>query len=148
LKIISDNRKARFDFEVLERLEAGIELTGSEVKSLRGGHCQLKDSYIDIHRGEMYLIGVHISPFQASSYNNHAPERRRRLLMHREQIDRLFGMIREKGVTLIPAKIYFKGPRVKVEVAVVKGKKKHDKREAIKKRDVDRDLQKAQRRGH
>jgi SsrA-binding protein len=139
-KVITENRKARHDYEVLSTYEAGLVLNGSEVKSLREGSCQLKDSYVDFQSSEMFLVGVHISMYKASSYNNHFPERRRKLLMHREEINRLYAQIREKGLTIVPLKMYFLQGRAKVELALVKGKKDHDKRATIKKRDANREL--------
>ncbi len=146
IKIITDNKKARFQYEILETHEAGLQLQGSEVKSLRLGHCQLKDSFVDFQNAEMYLLNTHIAKYFSSSYNNHEPERKRKILMHRREIDKLFGIVREKGLTLIPLKLYFKKGRVKVELGLAKGKKGRDKREAVKRRDMDRQLQKAMRR--
>jgi len=140
IEIVAENRKARFDYSILDTYEAGLELKGSEVKSLRNGQCQLKDSYVVFVGNQMYLQNAHISVYAASSYNNHEPERRRRLLMHRHEIDRLSGQVQEKGLTLVPLKIYFKDGRAKVEIALAKGKKAHDKRESIKSRDIKRDL--------
>ncbi len=146
IKIITENKKARFQYEVLETHEAGLQLRGSEVKSLRLGHCQLKDSFVDFQNGEMYLLNTHIAKYFSSSYNNHEPERKRKLLMHRREIDKLFGFVREKGLTLIPLKLYFKKGKAKVQLGVVRGKKMRDKRETVKKRDMDRELQRAVRR--
>lgn len=146
IKIVAENRKARFDYTILDTFEAGMELKGSEVKSLRDGSCQLKDSYVVFSRGEMYLQNAHISVYKASSYNNHAPERKRRLLMHRHEIDRISSQVQEKGLTLIPLKVYFKKGRAKVELALGKGKKARDKRDSIKERDVKRDLSQSTRR--
>lgn len=140
--IIQENRKARFDYEVIETLEAGLVLMGSEVKSLRDNQVQLKDSYVSFRGAEAYLQNAHIAVYKASSHNNHEPERLRKLLLHRNQLDRIFGMMREKGLTCVPLKIYFKDGRAKVELALVKGRKAHDKREAIKTRDVKAQLQK------
>jgi SsrA-binding protein len=145
IKVITDNRKAGFDYQILETFESGIVLTGTEVKSIRDGHVQLKDSYVDIHNGELFLISVHISPYKTGGHSNHAPERKRKLLMKREQIDRLDSKVREKGLSIVPLKIYLKEGLVKVEIALAKGKKSHDKREAIKRRDVDRELLKLKR---
>lgn len=146
IKIIAENRKARHDYHILDSLEAGIELRGSEVKSLRLGQCQLKDSYCDFHNGELFLVNMHISEYKYSSYNNHQPERRRKLLLHKEQINKLYSQIREKGFSCVPLKLYLKEGWVKVEIALVKGKKAYDKRDDIKKRDVQREL--AQRTRH
>ena len=145
IKIVTDNRKAGFDYHILEKFESGIVLTGTEVKSIREGHVQLKDSYVDIHHGELFLISTHISPYKTGGYYNHEPERKRKLLMKREQIDRLDSKVREKGLSIVPLKIYLKDGLVKVEIALVKGKKAHDKRESIKRRDVDRELLKSKR---
>lgn len=145
IKIISENRKARHDYHILDTFEAGLELRGSEVKSLRLGQCQLKDSYIDLHNGELFLINMHISEYKWSSYNNHAPERRRKLLMKRSEIDKLYGRIREKGFSCVPLKLYFKEGWAKCEIALVKGKKDFDKREDIKTRDANRELARSRR---
>lgn len=146
IKIISENRKARHDYHILDTFEAGIALRGSEVKSLRMGQCQLKDSYVDFHNGELFLINMHISEYKWSSYNNHTPERRRKLLMNRSEIDKMYARIREKGFTCVPLKIYFKQGWAKVEIALVKGKKDFDKRQDIKTRDVNRNLAQSKRR--
>lgn len=146
IKIVSENRKARHDFHIFDKYEAGLELRGSEVKALRLGQCQLKDAYVDFHNGELYLINVHISEYKWSSYNNHQPERRRKLLMKRGEIDKLYGQIKEKGFTCVPLKMYFKDGWAKVEIALAKGKKSHDKRDDIKTRDVNRRMDQALRR--
>ncbi len=140
IKIITQNKKAGFDYSILESFEAGIVLRGTELKPLRSGQVQLKDSFVDFHNGEMYLVGVHINIYDPSSYNNHEPERRRKLLMNRHEIDKIGARVQEKGLALIPLKMYFKKGRVKVQIALAKGKKKYDKRESIKKRDVNRSL--------
>ncbi len=134
--IIQDNKKARFDYEILETYEAGIVLTGSEVKSLRDKSVQLKDSYISFIKDEAYLQNAHISPYKASSYNNHSPERLRKLLLHKEELQKIFGKIKEKGLSCVPLKIFFKKGLVKLDIALVRGKKLHDKRETIKNRDA------------
>ncbi len=146
IKIITENRKARHDYAILDKFEAGLELRGSEVKSLRDGSCQLKDSYVVFRNGQMYLQNAHIGVYKASSYNNHPPERLRRLLMHRHEIDRMESQVQEKGLSIIPLKMYFKKGRAKVELGLAKGKKAHDKRESIKARDVQRDLSQRMRR--
>ena len=143
IKIIADNRKARFDFEVIEKFEAGLVLTGSEVKSLRNGQCALKDSYISFRDHEAFLQNAHISIYTASSYNNHAPERLRKLLMHRVELDRIFKKMREKSLTCVPLKIYFKNGKVKLEIALAKGKSKSDKRSSIKEKDAKREIQRS-----
>ncbi|MBX9767562.1 MAG: SsrA-binding protein SmpB [Bdellovibrionales bacterium] len=145
IKIVTDNRKAGFDFQILETYESGIVLTGTEVKAIRGGHIQLKDSYIDVHRGELFLISAHISPYKMGGYSNHETERKRKLLMKREEIDKLDSKVRERGLAIVPLKVYFKDGLVKLEIALAKGKKSHDKRESIKRRDVDRELLKLKR---
>ncbi len=142
IKIIADNKKARFDYELLDKFEAGLSLQGSEVKSLRSGSIRLKDAFVAIYGDELFLQNSHISIYKASSYNNHEPERRRKLLLHREEIDKIQRAMNEKGLTCVPTKIYWKKGRAKLEIALAKGKKKHDKRESIKTRDVNRDLRK------
>ena len=134
--IIQENKKARFDYTIVETFEAGLMLMGSEVKSLRNKDVQLKDSYIAFKGDEAFLQNAHIAEYKASSYNNHAPERLRKLLLNRKELDEIYGALREKGYSCVPLEIYFKSGRAKLEIALVKGKKTHDKREAIKKRDV------------
>lgn len=138
--IIQENRAARHEFHIIETFEAGLVLTGSEVKSIRANQVQLKDAYISFKGDEAFLQNAHISEYKASSYNNHHPERLRKILLNRHELDQIYGSLREKGLTCVPLKIYFKKGRVKLELALVKGKKLHDKREAIKKRDVDNQL--------
>jgi SsrA-binding protein len=140
IKIISDNKKARFNYTLEDTLEVGMELQGSEVKSLREGACQLKDSYVIIQKGELFLVNAHISQFKASSYNNHEPERKRRLLAHKHEIERLDHKVTASAYTLVPTKIYFKKGRVKLEIALAKGKKQHDKRQSIKDASAKREL--------
>lgn len=139
--IIQENKKARFDYTIVETYEAGLVLMGSEVKSIRDRNVQLKDSYISFVGNEAFLQNAHISEYKNSSYNNHVPERLRKLLLSRKEISDIFAASREKGLTCVPLKIYFKGGRVKLEIALVKGKKTHDKRDAIKDRDVKRQVQ-------
>lgn len=141
IKIVAENRKARFDYHIVDTYEAGLVLTGSEVKSLRAGNCQLKDSYVAFAGDQAYLQKVHIAVYTASSYNNHEPERRRKLLMHRQELDRLLAATTEKGFSCVPLKLYFKEGKAKVEIALVKGKLRGDKRDSIKKRDVTREIQ-------
>ena len=141
IKVICENKKARHDYHILDTFEAGIVLLGTELKPIRAGQVQLKDSYVEFHNGEMYLINVHISSYQASSYNNHIPERKRKLLMNKAEIHRMYAKVKEKGLTSIPLKMYFKKGFVKVEIALVKGKKEYDKRDTIKKRDQKREIQ-------
>ncbi len=141
IKIISDNRQARFLYEILETFEAGIELVGTEVKSARAGRVNLRDGYALIRNGEAMLLNVHISPYQASGeYFNHDPRRSRRLLLHRREISKLIGQVEQKGLTLVPLKMYFKGSWVKVSIGLGKGKKLHDKRETLKRREDERDM--------
>ncbi len=141
--IIQDNKSVRHDYHIIETFEAGLVLTGSEVKSIRARNVQLKDSYISFKGHEAYLQNVHISEYKSSSYNNHSPERLRKILLNRNELQEIYDALRERGLTCVPTKIYFKGGLVKVEIALVKGKKIHDKREAIKKRDVDNQLRRA-----
>lgn len=140
IKIIAENRKARFDYNLIETIEAGIVLTGSEVKSLRNGQCNLKDSYVSFQGEEAFLQNAHISVYKASSYNNHSPERLRKLLLHKQELEKLYAQVREKGYSLIPTKIYFKRGKVKLEIALAKGKKVADKRESIKKKEAQREM--------
>ncbi len=142
IKIIAENRKARFDYEILDTFEAGLVLKGSEVKSLREGKCTLKDAYVSFQGTEAYLQNVHIPVYKPSSYNNHDPERLRKLLMHHIEIVKLMSATQEKGLSCIPLKLYFKSGYVKVQLGLGRGKKNYDKRDATKKRDVNRELQK------
>jgi SsrA-binding protein len=142
--VVADNRKARHDYDIDERFEAGIVLTGSEIKSVRAGRVQLRGSYARVYNDEIYLYEAHISPYeQSGSYFNHEPTRPRKLLLHRREISRIDGLIRQKGMTLVPLKIYFKGRRAKVELGVARGKKSYDKREDIAKRESQRDIERA-----
>ena len=140
---VATNRQAAFKYNLMERFECGIVLTGTEVKSLRDGNAQLKDSYATIKDGEVWLIGAYIAPYPAASRENHDPERPRKLLMHRGEIERLTGSLNERGFTLVPTRIYFSGERsrAKVEIALARGKDLYDKRETIKKRDMAREVQ-------
>ena len=140
------NRKARHDYHIEESIEAGVVLTGSEVKSLRAGKGQLKESYARIDRGEMWLVNAHISEYAAASYLGHEPTAARKLLLHRREIDRLTGKVKEKGLTLVPLRIYFKDGRAKVEIGLGRGKKLYDKRESIKERETKREMDRASRR--
>jgi SsrA-binding protein len=144
-RITISNRKARHEYFIIEALEAGIVLTGTEVKSLRKGNANLQDSYAELRSGEVWLEGMHISPYEQGNINNHEPRRRRKLLLQRKQIRKLIGGMKEKGLTLIPLSVYFKGPYAKVELALARGKKSYDKRDAIAKRDADRDIARARR---
>lgn len=141
-KIIADNRKARHDYFVIETYEAGIELFGTEVKSLRAGNVNLKDSYCDIDEGELFALGVHISPYEQGNIFNKNPLRPKKLLMHKREIMKLTGLVSREGYTLVPLSLYFKGSRVKMAVGLCKGKKLYDKRESAAKRDADRTIEK------
>lgn len=143
IKIVSDNKKARFDFEIIETFEAGLVLTGSEVKSLRNAQVQLKDSYVSFKGHEAFLQNAHISEYKASSYNNHEPERLRKLLLHEHELEKIRSGLAEKGLACIPLKIYFKRGRAKLEIALARGKKKGDKRESIKAKDSRREIDRA-----
>ncbi|MDZ4858287.1 MAG: SsrA-binding protein SmpB [Candidatus Hydrogenedentes bacterium] len=143
VKTVVENRRARHDYHVLEKHEAGIELRGTEVKSLRAGHIVLKDSYADVINGEMFLVGVHINPYEQGTAWNHEPERRRKLLMHKRQIVKLAEQVDEKGYTLVPLSVYFKEGRAKVEIGLCKGKQTVDKRESIRDREVKREIDRA-----
>ncbi len=135
IKIIADNRKAFHDYFIEEKLEAGIELSGTEVKSIRQGKINLKESYVSVKDGELWLIGCNISPFEQGNRFNKDPLRTRKLLMHKREITRLYGVIKQQGLTLVPTKCYFKDGRVKIEVGIAKGKKDYDKRDAIAERE-------------
>lgn len=141
MKVVAENKKAFFNYEILERIEAGIALMGSEVKSIREGRVSLKESFADIKNGEVYLLNCHISPYEAANRFNHDPLRPRKLLLHRQEIKRLTGKIKERGLTLIPTKIYFNDRgKIKVEIALARGKRAYEKKEAIKARDMEREL--------
>ena len=142
-KLIADNRKARHDYFVIETYEAGIELFGTEVKSLRAGTVNLKDSYCDIDGGEIFALGVHISPYEQGNIFNRDPLRPKKLLMHKSEIMKLTGLVSREGYTVVPLSLYFKGSRVKMALGLCKGKKNYDKRETIAKRDADRDIERA-----
>jgi SsrA-binding protein len=135
--LIQENKEARFHYEILDTYEAGMALMGSEVKSLRGKNVRLKDSYVAFIRDEAFLQNAHIAPYKMGGYANHEPERLRKLLMHKAEIEYLMSSTREKGLSVIPLKIYFKNGKVKILLGLGKGKKLHDKRESIKKRDAD-----------
>lgn len=138
-KLIVQNRRALHEYMVLDRVEAGIELQGTEVKSLRAGHITLKDSYADVDLGQIYLIGAHINLYEQGNIYNHDPERRRRLLLHKREIIKLGSRVAEKGLTLIPLRFYFKNGRVKVELGLCRGKHTVDKRDSLRERDVKRE---------
>ncbi len=139
-KIIAVNRKARHDYFVEDTFECGIALAGTEVKSLRAGTVNLKDSYCIIKDGELFVISMHISPYEKGNIFNRDPLRQRKLLMHKREINRLFGLVKQDGYSLIPLSLYFKGSRVKLEMGLCKGKKLHDKRESTARRDADREM--------
>jgi len=138
---VATNRRARHKFELVERMEAGIELLGTEVKSLRGGKAQMTDAYAVVEDGEVWLRNLHIPPYPPAARENHEPMRTRKLLLHRAEIERLIGKSQQKGLTLIPVRIYFKGPRAKVELALAKGKEGRDRRREIAERDVRREVE-------
>ena len=140
-KLIVDNRRARHDYHLLERVEAGLVLTGSEVKSLRLGQATLTRAFADIRDGEAWLIGAHIAPYEQAALGSHDPDRERKLLLKRRQIASLTGELHEKGLTLVPTRLYFKGGRVKVELALARGKTGRDKRDDLAKRDANREIE-------
>ena len=140
-KLIAENRRARHDYVLLERFEAGLVLTGTEVKSLREGHVQLGHAYADVRGGEVWLVGASISEYAQGSVGAHAPERDRKLLLHRGEIDELSSKVNEKGLTLVPTRLYFKDGRVKVELALARGKERADKRRAIAEREAQRQME-------
>jgi SsrA-binding protein len=141
--LIADNRKAFHDYHILETFEAGIALLGTEVKGIREGRANLRDSYAQVDRGEVWLHNVHINPYSHRGYVDHDPRRKRRLLLHKYEIRKLIGKTVEKGLTLVPTRLYFKNGRVKVSIALAKGKQAHDKRDAIRQREVDRETRAA-----
>ena len=138
-KLIASNKKAFHEYFVMQKFEAGLMLTGTEVKSLRDGKAQLKDAYVIFKDDEAFLFGAHISPYSHGNLQNHDPERTRKLLLHRREIDKLKVQTTEKGLSVVPLRLYFKGSRVKAEIAIVRGKKQYDKRETEKKREADRE---------
>jgi SsrA-binding protein len=144
-RIVATNRRARHEYEILETLEAGLVLRGTEVKSLRAGQVNFKDSYATVRGGEAWLLGCHISPYSHGTDANHDPERDRKLLLHGREITRLTGKVAERGLTVVPLKIYFKGGRAKVELGLARGKKLHDKRAALRERETRREMDKAAR---
>jgi len=139
VKLLASNRKARFEYELLERFVAGIALTGSEVKSVRAGHAKLAEGWVSFEGGEAYLADVNISPYENAGYSNHDPTRRRKLLLSKRDIVRLASKVAEKGLSVVPLAIGLEGNWIKVEIALVRGKKLHDKRETIKRRTLDRE---------
>ena len=141
IKIVAKNRKARFEYFILETFEAGLALKGSEIKSIRSGQVSLSEAYVRIEEnGQAWLMNAHIAPYEAASHFNHDPKRARRLLLHRKEIRELFNEVRQKGVTVVPVKLYLKKGLAKVEIALAKGKKTYDKRQEIARRDVEREL--------
>ena len=143
IKIVARNKKARFEYFIEEKFEAGLVLVGTEVKSLRAGKVSLKDSYGSVKNGEVFLVGAHITPYSHGTHVNHKPERERKLLLNKREIKKLYGKTSERGFTLVPLSIYFKKGKAKLEMGLGKGKAKYDKREAIKRKDEKRDLDRA-----
>lgn len=139
MKMIANNKKAYHDYFILDTYEAGISLAGTEMKSLRMGKCSIKESFIRIDKGEVFIYGMHISPYEKGNIFNKDPLRERKLLLHKAEINKLFGKIKEKGVAIVPLKVYFKGSLVKVEIGLAKGKKLYDKRQDIAKKDQQRE---------
>jgi len=144
-KNIATNRRARFNYEITDTYEAGIALLGSEVKSLRAGQADLKDSYASVRGGEMWLVGMRISPYEYARDGGHEPERERKLLLHRREIDKIGSLLAEKGLSLLPMRLYFKEGKVKVELGLGRGKAQRDKRETLKRRQADREMERAMR---
>jgi SsrA-binding protein len=142
-KTIAENRRARHDYHLLERIEAGLALTGTEVKSLRSGRATLAQAYAEVRDGEAWLIGLEIATYDQGNRANHEPTRSRKLLLHRREIDSLYGKVREKGLTIVPTRLYFKDSRVKVELAVARGKEHRDKRRDLMERDAKRQMERA-----
>lgn len=142
-KLITSNKRARHDYEILDTYEAGVVLTGTEVKSLRTGRASLADAYADLHNGELRIHGIHIAEYSHGSWTNHPPRRIRKLLLHRAEIDKLTGKLQESGLTLVPLSLYFKDGWAKVELGLARGKKNYDKRQALAKREADRDIERA-----
>jgi SsrA-binding protein len=143
VKVLAANRRARYEYEFLERITAGISLTGSEVKSVRGGHVKLQDGWVAFEAGEAFLAGVHIAPYDNAGYANHDPTRRHKLLLHSRDIVRLAAKVAEKGLTVVPIAVGLEGNWIKVELALAKGKKLHDKRETLRRRELDREAEAA-----
>jgi len=142
-KLIVDNRRARHDYHLLERFEAGMVLTGTEVKSLRDGRASLQQAYADVRGGEVWLVGAHISVYDQGNIANHDPDRDRKLLLHKKEVASLSGKVAQRGLTLVPTKLYFKNGRAKIELALARGKELRDKRRDIAKREMDREMQRA-----
>lgn len=146
IKILSDNRSAGHNYHLSDRIEAGLVLTGTEVKAAKDGKVQLKEAFAEVAGNEAWLVDAHISPYSHGNIMNHEPTRRRKLLLHRQEIDKLLGKTREKGLTLVPTRLYLKGGRIKLEIAVGKGKKVHDKRESAREREMDAEARAGMRR--
>jgi len=142
-KLVAQNRKARHDYAILDTYEAGVVLTGTEVKSLRAGRASLADAFASIKDGEVWLQGVHIPEYTQGTWTNHAPRRERKLLLHRDEINRLIGKTRESGLTLVPLQLYFRDGKVKVELALARGKRSYDKRQDLARRDANREMSRA-----
>jgi len=142
-KIIAENRKAQHDYHLLESFEAGVALLGTEVKSIREGGANLRDSFARIEAGEVWVYNIHISPYRNRGYSDHDPKRRRKLLLHRQEIRKLIGKTTERGMTIVPVRMYLKDGRVKIAISLAKGKKAHDKRETIKRRETERETRAA-----
>lgn len=143
VKVVARNRKARHDYFVLETLEAGIALKGTEIKSIRAGQISLKEAYVRVNGEEAWLVNAHVAPYDPASRENHDPLREKKLLLHKREIENLYAEVRQKGTTIIPLQVYLRNGKAKVEIGVVKGNRKYDKREAIKKRDAQRDIDRA-----
>jgi SsrA-binding protein len=141
--VIATNRKAFFDYHILEKAEAGLSLVGSEVKAIREGGLNFKDAYVDFRNGELFLVGAHVAPYSHGGYANHAAERVRKLLLHKREILRLGGKATEKGLTLVPLSAYYKNGKIKVEIGLARGKRAHDKRETLKRKDIERETRQA-----
>ncbi|MEJ2758678.1 MAG: SsrA-binding protein SmpB [Anaerolineales bacterium] len=143
VKVVAKNRKAKHDYFILETLEAGLALKGTEIKSIRAGQISLKEAYIRVDGEEAWLVNAHVAPYDPASRENHDPIREKKLLLHKREIENLYAEVRQKGTTIIPLQVYLRNGKAKIEIAVAKGKKKYDKREAIKKRDAQRDIDRA-----
>ena len=142
-RLIANNKKAYHDYFIEEKYEAGIELVGTEVKSMRMGKCSIKESFIRIDKGELFIYGMHVSPYEKGNIFNKDPLRPRKLLLHRQEINKLFGVAQQKGFTIVPLKVYFKGSLAKIEIGIARGKKQYDKRADIAKKDAKRDMERA-----
>jgi SsrA-binding protein len=141
IKVVATNRKARHDYHLEDRYEAGLVLTGTEIKSIRAGRVNLREGYVQARDDELWLVGVHVAPYDPSGRHGHEPLRPRKLLLHRREIDRLISRVQERGYTIVPTRMYLKEGRAKVEIALARGKRKYDKREAIARRDAERDVE-------